>query len=74
MVPSCQFKGAFGAREDALADAIAVARPVAEDIQDDQVVRARRQVSRELITFHGRYMVVPCIITRQVCVVNNAVR
>jgi len=28
-------QGTFGAREDALADAVTVARPVAEDIQDD---------------------------------------
>lgn len=66
-------QGAFGAREDALADAITVARPVAEDIQDDQVVRARRQVSCEFIAFHNRYMVVPCIITGQACVVKSAV-
>jgi hypothetical protein len=65
-------QGAFGAREDALADAIAVARPVAEDIQDDQIVRARRQVSRELITLHNRYMVVPCIIRGQECMWSRA--
>jgi len=46
-------QGAFGAGEDALADAVTVAWPVAEDIQDDQVVRARRQVSRELIALHN---------------------
>ena len=40
--------------EDALANAVTVARPIAEDIQDDQIVRARRQVSREFITIHKR--------------------
>lgn len=42
-------EGAFGPREDALPDTVTIVQPIMEDIQNDQIVRARRQVSTELV-------------------------